>query len=45
MSKLFSSDILFKIRNDIQIKPLIADILSQPYRYSENIFSFLMPYM
>lgn len=43
MSKRFPPELLFKIRNNIPISPLIADILRHPYKRSEGIFRFLCP--
>ena len=43
MAKLFSSDVLRQLRNDIPIEQLIAHVLDIPYKYTEGYFRFLCP--
>lgn len=43
MSKRYSDELLRKLRNDIPINNLIADILELPNKISEGQFRFLCP--
>lgn len=43
MKKRFSGDMLRKLRNDIPINALIADLLDLPNKISEGHFRFLCP--
>lgn len=43
MKKQFSHDFLKKLRNDIAVDLLIADVLKLPCKYSEGYFRFLCP--
>jgi len=43
MKKRFSGDMLRKLRNDIPINALIADLLDLPNKMSEGYFRFLCP--
>ncbi len=43
MKKFYSKEKLRKLRNDIPIGPLIADILGIPSKISEGYFRFLCP--
>jgi len=43
MSKLFTSDLLKKLRNNVPIIILISNILEIPSKSSENYFRFLCP--
>lgn len=43
MSKRYSDELLRKLRNDIPINNLIADILKMPSKISEGQFRFLCP--
>jgi len=43
MKKRFSGDMLRKLRNDIPINALIADLLDLPNKMSEGCFRFLCP--
>lgn len=43
MSKRYSDELLRKLRNDIPITNLIADILEMPNKISEGQFRFLCP--
>ncbi len=43
MSKYYSKEILRKLRNEIPINDLIADVLNIPYKVSEGYFRFLCP--
>ena len=39
----YSSQLLRTLRNDIDIRPLIADVLDWPSKFSEGYFRFLCP--
>lgn len=43
MARLFSTQLLRSLRNDIPIDRLIADVLSIPHKCSEGYFRFLCP--
>lgn len=43
MKKFYSKEKLRKLRNDIPIAPLIADVLDIPSKISEGYFRFLCP--
>ncbi|MCP4265957.1 MAG: hypothetical protein GY777_10345 [Candidatus Brocadiaceae bacterium] len=43
MAKRISEELLRKLRNDIPIEILIAQILKIPSKYSEGYFRFLCP--
>lgn len=43
MKKRFSGDMLRRLRNDIPINALIADLLDLPNKMSEGYFRFLCP--
>ncbi len=43
MGYRYSSQLLRTLRNDIDIRPLIADVLEWPSKLSEDYFRFLCP--
>ena len=43
MAKRYSSNLLRRLRNEIDIAPLIADVLDVPSKISEGYFRFLCP--
>ena len=43
MAKRYSSNFLRRLRNEIDIAPLIADVLDVPAKISEGYFRFLCP--
>lgn len=43
MANRLSREILRKLRNEIPLEDLIANILKIPYKYSEGYFRFLCP--
>lgn len=43
MAKRISKEMLRKLRNEIPIEKLIADMLKIPYKHSEGYFRFLCP--
>ena len=43
MTQRYSKNLLRKLRNDIPVDLLIADILKQPNKISEGYFRFLCP--
>ena len=43
MDRKYSSQLLRTLRNDIDIRPLIADVLDWPSKLSEGYFRFLCP--
>lgn len=43
MTRRYSKELLQKLRNDIPIDRLIADVLDQPNKVSEGYFRFLCP--
>lgn len=43
MAKRISKEILRRLRNDIPIEQLIADVFEIPSKYSEGYFRFLCP--
>ena len=43
MSKRFSSEELYKLRNEVKVESVIKDLLRIPNKISEGCFKFLCP--